>query len=162
MTGGGGHIRHPHFTVRSLHFQLSDFFGQFTPFSLELAFEVVPILAWTWTFGQYGNDVDHRDIPLFSFGVPYRTDLLLFKELCFVLCRHGVGDVESGRLFVVDEVAPGGEPEVAARLQVCRGLRPQFVVEAREVRVGKFQVGVIAREVKKADHHPLPQLSLDG
>src|SRR5690606_24365926 len=41
------------FSIRRLHFQLSEKIGQLTSFFIQLSFQVVPIFSWSVCFGQY-------------------------------------------------------------------------------------------------------------
>jgi len=80
-----GNVGFSHFSVRSLQFQLYDFFVQLICplFFFWFSFKIAPISSWICAFRQHPNHIDNGKIPFFFFIVPNRTNFPVFKSFNF-------------------------------------------------------------------------------
>ena len=85
-----GNVGQAAFTVFRFHFQLYDFFVQFTSLGFQLPLQVAPIPARVVRVAEHSAYVNDGKIPFLALRVPCGADLLILKKLDAVLPVHAV------------------------------------------------------------------------
>lgn len=79
-----------HLAVLGRHFQLSDFFGQLTPFLQQHSLQGIPVFPWPRTTRQCRDHINDGEIPFLLFGIPSGAHLFVIEDLDLVADVHRV------------------------------------------------------------------------